>query len=109
RAKQPADRVRALARAAQIASMRGQPDRAKGFFELALSGAPSEETVAELETAAREGDRFAGGDRLRRALCQALAGGGHGARDGGRTRGSLLRRAATIAHKDLNDIEQAFT
>ena len=109
RARQPDDRVRALARAAQIASMRGQPERARGFFELSLSGAPSEETVTVLENAARDGDKFAGGDRLRRALCQALANGGHGARDGGRTRASLLRRAATLAHKDLNDMEQGFT
>jgi cellulose synthase operon protein C len=109
RSKAPADRVRALARAAQIASMRGQPERARGFFELGLSGAPSEEIIGVLEQAAREGDKFSGGDRLRRALCHALAGGGHGARDGGRTRASLLRRAATLAHRDLNDNEQAFT
>jgi cellulose synthase operon protein C len=109
RSKAPPDRVRALARAAQIASTRGQPERARGFFELALSGAPSDETVSVLETAARDGDKFAGGDRLRRALCQALAQGGHGARDGGRTRANLLRRAATLAHRDLNDPEQAFT
>jgi hypothetical protein len=38
-----------------------------------------------------------------------MAQGGHGARDGGRTRANLLRRAAMIAHKDLNDVEQAFT
>lgn len=109
RSKAPADRVRALARAAQIASTRGQPERARGFFELALSGAPTDETVAVLETAAREGDKLGGGDRLRRALCHALSQGGHGARDGGRTRANLLRRAATIAHRDLNDAEQAFT
>ncbi|MBX3209257.1 MAG: tetratricopeptide repeat protein [Labilithrix sp.] len=109
RSKAPPDRVRALARAAQIASTRGQPERARGFFELALSGAPTDETIAVLETAAREGDKFGGGDRLRRALCHALSQGGHGARDGGRTRANLLRRAATLAHRDLNDAEQAFT
>ena len=109
RSKAPADRVRSLARAAQIASTRGQPELARGFFELALAGAPAEETVSVLETAAREGDKLSGGDRLRRALCSALAQGGHGARDGGRTRANLLRRAATIAHRDLNDAEQAFT
>jgi cellulose synthase operon protein C len=109
RSKASTDRVRALARAAQVASMRGQPERARGFFELGLSGAPSEEIIAVLDQAAREGDKFSGGDRLRRALCHALAAGGHGARDGGRTRASLLRRAATIAHRDLNDNEQAFT
>ncbi|MBX3232423.1 MAG: hypothetical protein KIT84_22625 [Labilithrix sp.] len=109
RSKAPPDRVRALGRAAQVASTRGQPERARGFFELGLSGAPSEETVAVLENAAHEGDKISGGDRLRRALCAALAAGGHGARDGGRTRANLLRRAATLAHRDLNDAEQAFT
>jgi tetratricopeptide (TPR) repeat protein len=109
RSKGPNDRVRALARAAQVASMRGQPERARGFFELALTGAPTDETLASLESAAREGDKFGGGDRLRRALCQALAAGGHGARDGGRSRANLLRRAAIITHRDLHDIEQAFT
>jgi len=109
RSKNPPDRVRALARAAQVASMRGQPERARGFFELALTGAPADDTLSALETSAREGDKLGGGDRLRRALCQALAAGGHGARDGGRTRANLLRRAAMITHRDLHDIEQAFT
>jgi tetratricopeptide (TPR) repeat protein len=109
RSKAPTDRVRALARAAQVASMRGQPERARGFFELALTGAPGDDTLGVLESAARDGDKLSGGDRLRRALCQALSQGGHGARDGGRTRANLLRRAAMIAHRDLHDIEQAFT
>ena len=108
RSKAPADRVRALGRAAQIASTRGQLDRARGFFELAITGTPSDETLGAVETAAREGDAAAGGEKLRRALCQAMAAGGTGARDGGRTRGSLLRRAATLAHKDLGDVDQAF-
>jgi tetratricopeptide (TPR) repeat protein len=93
RSKQPQDRVRALARAAQVASLRGQPERARGFFELALSGAPTDETLEVLETSAREGDKAGSGDRLRRAICQAMSQGGHGARDGGRTRANLLRRA----------------
>lgn len=109
RSKAPSDRVHALARAAQVASMRGQPERARNFFELALTGTPAEDTVNGLETAARDGDKLAGGDRLRRALCQALAAGGQGARDGGRTRANLLRRAAILAHRDLHDLEQAFT
>jgi tetratricopeptide (TPR) repeat protein len=109
RSKAPLDRNRALARAAQVASMRGQPERARGFFELALTGAPADETLTSLESSARDGDKLSGGDRLRRALCQALSAGGHGARDGGRTRANLLRRAAMIAHRDLHDIEQAFS
>src|SRR5262249_7367164 len=44
RSKAPADRARALARAAQVAATKNQLERAKGFFELALSGTPSEET-----------------------------------------------------------------
>jgi hypothetical protein len=38
-----------------------------------------------------------------------MAAGGHGARDGGKTRGALLRRSAQIAYRDLNDVDQAFT
>jgi tetratricopeptide (TPR) repeat protein len=38
-----------------------------------------------------------------------MGAGGQGARDGGRSRSALLRRAATIAHKDLGDLDQAFT
>jgi tetratricopeptide (TPR) repeat protein len=108
RCKSPQDRTRALARAAQVASQRGQIDRARGFFELALSGTPSDETLAMLEGAARDGDEKMGGEKLRRALCAAMAAGGQGARDGGRTRGALLRRAASMAHRDLRDLEQAF-
>ncbi len=108
RSKAPGHRVRALARASQVASARGSIDRARGFYELALTGAPSDETLALLENAARDGDRATGGEKLRRALCAAMAQGGQGARDGGRTRGALLRRAASMAHRDLNDVEQAF-
>ena len=109
RCKAPVDRVRALARAGQVAASKGQLDRARGFLELALSGTPSDETLAALELAAREGDSQTGGERLRRALCASMANGGQGARDGGKTRGSLMRRAASMAHRDLNDLELAFT
>ncbi|HEY1959319.1 MAG TPA: hypothetical protein VGH28_27080, partial [Polyangiaceae bacterium] len=108
RCKQPADRMRALARAAQIAGARGQLDRARVFFELALSGMPTDETLALLEEAATDGDRIGGGDKQRRALCQALAAGGGGARDGGKTRGALLRRAAGLSYRSLKDVDQAF-
>ncbi len=108
RCKTPVDRTRALARASQVAASKGAMDRARGFFELALTGAPTDDTLALLETTARDGDRATGGEKLRRALCTAMAQGGQGARDGGRTRGALLRRAASMAHRDLNDVEQAF-
>jgi hypothetical protein len=109
RCKAPADRVRAFARAAQVAASKGQHDRARGFFELALSSTPTDETLAVLEQAARDGDSQSGGERLRRSLCASMAAGGQGARDGGKTRGSLMRRAASMAHRDLDDLEQAFT
>ena len=109
RCKVPADRVFALGRAAQVASSRGQIERARGFLDLALGGTPSEDAVATLEEAARAGDEQTHGDSLRRALCAALESGGQGARDGGKTRGALMRRAAAITHRDLNEVDQAFT
>lgn len=108
RCKSPADRVTALARAAQVAAAYGELERSRGLFDLALSGTPSDDAVAILEEAAREADTNLGDDRVRKTLCAALSNGGHGARDGGRTRGALLRRAATLAHQDLKDLDQAF-
>ncbi|MGH7326733.1 MAG: hypothetical protein ACREJX_00145, partial [Polyangiaceae bacterium] len=113
----PGDRMRALARAAQVAASKGQMERAKSFLELALStpvpasqpgGSAIEEIVTVLEECASQGDKNTGGEKLRRALCTALATGGGGARDGGRTRSALLRRASKIAQLDLQDTEQAF-
>ena len=108
RCRVPADRLAALARAAQIAAERGANDRARSFFELALGGGVQEETLGALEAAARLGDERAGGVGLRTILADTLAAGGQGSRDGGRTRGALLRRAATLAHRDLLDIDKAF-
>lgn len=108
RCRAPQDRLAALARAAQVAAERGANDRARGFFELALSGGVQEDTIGGLEAAATAGDERAGGTALRRILAEALAAGGQGSRDGGRTRGALLRRAATIAHRDLGDVDRAF-
>jgi hypothetical protein len=108
RCRVPADRLAALARAAQIAAERGATDRARSFFELALGGGVQEDTLAALEGSARLGDERNGGVGLRTMLAEALAAGGQGSRDGGRTRGALLRRAATIAHRDLGDVDKAF-
>ncbi len=109
RCKAPADRASALAKAAQVAASRGRVERARVFFDLVLSASPTDEIVTDLEQSARAADSEVGGDTLRRTLCASMAAGGQGARDGGRTRGSLLRRAAAIANDDLKDIEQAFT
>ncbi|HKQ68665.1 MAG TPA: hypothetical protein VJT73_04965 [Polyangiaceae bacterium] len=108
RCKVPSDRLSALSRAAQVAAQRGVPERAKSFYELALSAGVPEETLMALELSATQGDRERGGTALRRTLAEALSGGGQGSRDGGRTRGLLLRRAAQIAQRDLGDIEKAF-
>jgi tetratricopeptide (TPR) repeat protein len=108
RTKVPQDRIRALAKAAQVAAARSQVDRARAFLELALAGVPTEETLAMLQQVASDGDRASGGERMRRALCQALSTSGGGARDGGRTRGALLRRAADVAYRDLRDVDHAF-
>lgn len=108
RCKNQPDRVNALARAAQIASMHDQIDRARALFDLALGSTPSEDALGVLERAAREADKQTKTNSLRAALCAAMANGGQGARDGGRTRGSLLRRAASIANVELHDVDEAF-
>jgi tetratricopeptide (TPR) repeat protein len=108
RCRVPADRLTALARAAQVAAERGANDRARSFFELALGGGVQEDTITALEGAARLGDEHGGGIALRSILADALAAGGQGSRDGGRTRGALLRRAAQIAYRDLKDTDKAF-
>ncbi|WP_437292099.1 hypothetical protein [Sorangium sp. So ce406] len=109
RCRTPADRLAALARAAEIACERGAIDRARSFFELALGGGVQEDTIATLERVARDGDERSASTALRSILAEALAAGGHGSRDGGRTRAALLRRAAAIVHQDLGDVDRAFS
>lgn len=108
RCKNPADKLQALARAAQVAAAQGALDRAQALFELALGGGVREETIEVLQEAARAGDADTGSKQLRTALATSLASGSHGARDGGRTRSALLRRAAMIAFEDLEDTDKAF-
>ena len=108
RCKAPADRLAALARAAQVAADRGAHERVKSLFELALGGAIKEDTIELLEKAAAEGDAQRGSKDLRSALAHAMASGSSGLRDGGRTRASMLRRAALVAFRELGDIEKAF-
>lgn len=108
RLKQPAERVQALARAAGVAAQHGATDRARGFFELALAGGAHEETLSALEAAARKAAEGSGSKEMVEILATSLSMGGQGSRDGGRTRSSLLRRAAQLAHRDLADTERAF-
>jgi hypothetical protein len=109
RCKNPAERLTALARAASVASEQGDFERARGFFDIVLGSNATEEAVESLEAAARAGDADKGGDKLRRTLAESLSSGGQGARDGGRTRSSMLSRAARLAFEDLGDREQGFT
>jgi tetratricopeptide (TPR) repeat protein len=108
RCRNAADRLAALARAAQVAVDRGAIDRARSFFELAVGGGVvQEETISVLENTARRGGGRGGSNALLLILADTLAAGGQGSRDGGRTRSALLRRAATIAERDLNDVDKA--
>ena len=109
RCKAPADRLRALARAAEVASERKQPAKARQFFDIALSSGAREDQVASVVEIARRADGKTGGTALRRIVAEALAGGGQGARDGGKTRSVMLGHAAALAEADLADVEQAFT
>jgi cellulose synthase operon protein C len=108
RCKQPPDRLNALARAAQVATLKGAPDRAQSLFELALGGGVREETLEVLERSAADGDAKLGGTLMRQTLANSLASGSQGLRDGGRTRSALLRRAANLAFRELGDAAKAF-
>ena len=108
RCKNPADRLNALARAAQVAGEKGDLERTRGFLDIALGGGIQEDTVTALEEAARDADEERGDKQLRTVLAHALAEGGQGARDGGRTRSSFLLRAAELAHHELGDTDLAF-
>jgi hypothetical protein len=107
RCKSPTDRLRALARAAHVAASHDSLERARQFFDIALGGGVQEETLAVLEDVAREADAD-GEKKLTRTLAEALAAGGQGSRDGGRTRSALLGRAAQIAYAELSETDQAF-
>jgi hypothetical protein len=82
----PADRLVALARAAQVAAERGANDRARASSSSPSAAACRKTPSRSLEDAARIGDEKAGGNALRSILAEALAAGGQGSRDGGRTR-----------------------
>jgi hypothetical protein len=73
-----------------------------------LGAGVQEETLQTLEEVAKSSDARRGDTRLTETLAESLAAGGQGSRDGGRTRGALLRRAAQLAYRDLKDVERAF-
>ena len=109
RCKAPSDKLAALGRAASVAARHGMYDKARAFFDIALGNALQEDTLNSLVGVARAADAEQSTEKLRRTLAEALANGGQGSRDGGRTRGKLLGRAADLAYVELKDVEQAFT
>ena len=109
RSKAPSDKLAALGRAASVAARLASYDKARAFFDLALGGALQDDTLNALVAVARTSDAAQNTDKLRRTLADALANGGQGSRDGGRTRGVLLGRAADLAYGELKDTELAFT
>ena len=109
RCKSPQDRLKALGRAAQVAVEFSEVERAREFFDIALGGSVVPETLDLLEGVAAETDAKLEKETLRRTLADAMAAGGQGSRDGGRTRGMLLRRAAALVSTELKDLDQAFT
>ncbi|MGC4065826.1 MAG: hypothetical protein QM784_14485 [Polyangiaceae bacterium] len=108
RCKLPADRLRALARAAQVAAEHESLERSRTFFDIALGGNVPVETMELLESVAADTDERLGKLSLRRVLAEAFASGGQGSKDGGRTRAALLRRAAMLAFREFGDKSQAF-
>ncbi len=108
RCKAPPDRLRALGRAAQVACEQNAPERARAFLDIALGGGVQEETLEVLVGMARDWDEQHGVKTLREIVTHAVAAGGTGARDGGRTRGFLLREAAKLGFHELGEVELAF-
>jgi cellulose synthase operon protein C len=109
RCKAPADKLAALGRAASVAAEHGVYEKARAFFDLALGSGAQDETLSQLEDVAIKSDKTKSVDTLRRTLADAMAAGGQGSRDGGRTRGILLGRAASLVYRELKDIDKAFT
>ncbi len=101
------ERMFALCRAAEVATELDLHERAGAFFDVALKAGVSPEAVDRIIAVARRADEKNGDKALRLVLAEALAGGGQGARDGGRTRSYLLRRAAVLAHDELDDRQKS--
>ncbi len=108
RCKSPEDRVLALCRAAEVAATEGEEQRVKRFFEIALQTAGPGEPIDDIRARVRQADEKAGTKTLRKALCEVLATGGRGARDGGKSWASYLAKAASVSYQDLKDVEAAF-
>ncbi|MDX2054120.1 MAG: hypothetical protein SFV15_17100 [Polyangiaceae bacterium] len=107
RCKDPKDRLRALARAAEVAARAGQLDRARGFFEIALGSSLDAEALELLVNSARECDLAGKEPVVVKLLADVLSAAGQSARDGGKTRSRFLLRAGRLAAFDYKDTSQA--
>lgn len=107
RAKTIEERRTSLCRAAEIALEHDERQKALEFMTLALATATPDEGLDELISHVRDLDDEAGTSSLRGLLLDVLAESGKAIRDGGRTRGTLLRRAGEIAFTELKDKARA--
>lgn len=110
RFEQPDDRLNALCRAAEVAVELEDTARAAAFFQLALDENLPDEAIERIVEVVREMDKRRkadGAGSLRLVLAESLAVGGQSARDGGKTRSRMLRRAAKLAQFELDDSTQA--
>jgi hypothetical protein len=101
------DRAVAIAVAARTTT-KASPHHLERFFASATSLSSGEPALGALERLARDGDAARGGTSQRRLFAHALAACEPEADDGGRVRAALLRRAATMARRELGDPDQAF-
>ncbi len=108
RCKSAEDRIFALVRAAQVAAEKETPEKVARFFEIALQAAGQAEGLDDLRERVKAADASSKSTTLRDALCEVMSRAGKGARDGGRSHGSYLARAATVAYEDLKNVDRAF-
>ncbi len=108
RCKSAEERIAALCRAAQVAAEKELPEKVERFFEVALQAAGQAEGLDDLRERVKKADAGSKSKTLREALCGVMARAGKGARDGGRSHGAYLARAAQVAYEDLKDTDRAF-
>ncbi len=102
------DRVTALVRAAELAASLDDRDRARSLFDVALSGGLEEDLLDLMVDLVNAADERREDTVLRSLFATALSEGGQAARDGGASRGRMLRLAAELAFHKLSDRDLAF-
>jgi len=103
RSTQKDERLIALAEAAMVAARLGLAARCRRLFAMGISSSTTDDDLVALERTACVADEEMTGTSLRRAWAEALAEGAAQARGGANRQAALLRKAALIAHRDLQD------